>query len=95
MESSDNDLTELKRGIEQILQKLLNVNQPRRNNNLNAGPKSYKIAKDTIIHRSHAIVQIQVLSSQTDNFLRKQTPHLRHILKKYKTNGITSHGSII
>jgi len=93
VESSDNDLTELKRGIEQILQKLLNVNQPRRNNNLNAGPKSYKIAKDTIIHRSHAIVQIQVLSSQTDNFLRKQT--LRHILKKYKTSGITSHGSII
>ena len=93
MESSDNDLTELKRGIEQILQKLLNVNQPRRNNNLNAGPKSYKIAKDTIIHRSHAIVQIQVLSSQTDNFLRKQM--LRHILKKYKTSGITSHGSII
>ncbi|KYM75312.1 hypothetical protein ALC53_14283 [Atta colombica] len=48
VESSDNDLTELKRGIEQILQKLLNVNQPGRNNNLNAGPKSYKIAKDTI-----------------------------------------------
>jgi len=48
VESSDNDLRELKRGTGQVLRKLINANQPGRNNNLNAGPKSDKVAKDII-----------------------------------------------
>ena len=43
-EPSDNGLIELKKGIGQAPRKLVNANQPRRNN-LN-GPKSDKIAKD-------------------------------------------------
>ena len=39
VESSDNDLTNLKRGTGQTPRKLVNANQPRRNNNLNTGPK--------------------------------------------------------
>jgi len=46
LKSSDNGLIELKRGTGQTPRKLVNANQPGRNNNLNAGPKSDKIAKD-------------------------------------------------
>jgi len=52
VESFDNDLTELKRRIEQDPQKLVNANQRRRNNNLNADPKSDKIVKDIIAPKS-------------------------------------------
>jgi len=45
VETSDNGL---KRGTGQTPRKFVNANQPGRNNNLNAGPKSDKIAKDTI-----------------------------------------------
>ncbi|KAG5309969.1 FA20C protein, partial [Pseudoatta argentina] len=45
-EPSDNGLTELKRGTGQAPRKLINANQPGRNNNLNAGPKRNKIAKN-------------------------------------------------
>jgi len=48
VKSSDNSLTELKREIGQAPRKLINADQSERNNNLNAGPKSDKIAKDTI-----------------------------------------------
>ena len=44
-EPSDNDLTELKRGTGQAPRKLVNANQPGKNNNLNVGPKRDKIAK--------------------------------------------------
>ena len=47
-EPSDNGLTELKRAIGQAPRKLVNANQSGRNNNLNAAPKSDKIAKDII-----------------------------------------------
>ena len=47
-EPSDNGLTELKRGTGQAPQKLINANQPGKNNNLNKGPKRDKIAKDII-----------------------------------------------
>jgi len=50
---SDNGLTELKTGIEQTPRKLVNVNQLGRNNNLNAGPKGDKIAKDIINAPKH------------------------------------------
>jgi len=42
---SDNSLTELKKETGQAPRKLVNANQFGRNNNLNAGPKSDKIAK--------------------------------------------------
>jgi len=45
VESFDNGLTELERGTGQAPRKL--VSQLGRNNNLNAGSKSDKIAKDT------------------------------------------------
>ena len=47
-EPSDNGLTELKRGTGQAPRKLVNANQPGKNNNLNVGPKRNKIAKDII-----------------------------------------------
>ena len=48
VESADNGLTDLKRGTGQAPRKLINANQSGRNNNLNAGPKGDKIAKDII-----------------------------------------------
>ncbi|XP_011054942.1 PREDICTED: uncharacterized protein LOC105146411 [Acromyrmex echinatior] len=46
-EPSDS-LTELKRGTGQAPRKLVNANEPGKNNNLNVGPKRDKIAKDII-----------------------------------------------
>ena len=48
VEPSDNGLTELKRRTGQAPRKVVNANQPGRNNNLNVGPKIDKIAKDII-----------------------------------------------
>ena len=48
VESSDNSLIEMKRGIGQAPRKLVNANQRERNNNLNIGPKKDKITKNII-----------------------------------------------
>ena len=47
-ESSDNGLTELKKRTGQPSRKVVNANQPGRNNNLNVGSKRDKITKDII-----------------------------------------------
>jgi len=65
MKFSDNGLTNLKRGTGQVSRKLVNANQPGRSNNLNAGPKSDKIAKNIInVLKSH--------NSKNPNFVPDQ-----------------------
>jgi len=74
MESSNNGLTDLKRKTGQAPRKLVNANQSGRNNNLNVGSKSDKIAKDTInAPKSRNSKKIQALSSQTDQQFPKET----------------------